>query len=404
MALVTTLAFEDRFISWQVDGEKRQRGYVDLANGRFSFKRMRILIVINSLKAGGAEKLIVTFINELSKACDYEIKLLVLSSKYAVHLPGIDGHKRVQVEFLGRNEYNPLLISKIRRKMNGWDIIHVHLFPAQYFVGLASVVCFGKKKSKLFFTEHNNHNKRMGKPFFRGFEKWIYNRYDGIIAITEMINKKLKDWTGHSKIMTIPNGLSLCTIVGAPVYGRRDFTHQLDLPLNSKLILMAARFEEPKRQDLLVEAVRYLPDNFCVLLAGTGNAEDEVRKAVAEFGVQGRVKFLGFRTDIYALMKSVDVNVLWSDYEGMSGAALEALASGKPFLGSDVPGIQDVVPSSAFLFEDTASLVAKITMLCDDAERAAYYGKTGREHVKQYDMATMVEKHIAAYRTTPKVR
>lgn len=359
---------------------------------------MKILIVVNSLKTGGAEKLIVDFVNALSKYDNYELKLLVLSSRHAVHYDRISEHEQLQVEFLGKNEYNPWLIFKIRTKLKEYDVVHVHLFPALYFVGIASFLSFDKR-SRLFFTEHNNQNKRLGKPYLRGFEKWIYKRYHCVIAITDLVNKKIKGWANHSNIVTIPNGLPIGMIGTAPIYNRTELLKSLDFPLDTKLILMSARFELPKRQDLLVRTIGYLPENYRVLLAGIGPGEAHVKEKANELCLRDRVKFLGFRKDIYSLMKSVDINVLWSDYEGMSGVTLEALASGKPFLGSNAVGISDVVPSDAFLFDDMDGLIAKIRMLCEDVEQSRDYGRVGLNHIKQYDMGVMVDRHAALYKS-----
>ena len=65
-----------------------------------------------------------------------------------------------------------------------------------------------------------------------------------------------------------------------------------------------------------------------------------------------RVFFLGPRSDIFSLMNMVDVNILASNYEGLSLAALEAMSTGKPFIASNVDGLDFVVNNQSYLFEN----------------------------------------------------
>jgi glycosyltransferase involved in cell wall biosynthesis len=71
--------------------------------------------------------------------------------------------------------------------------------------------------------------------------------------------------------------------------------------------------------------------------------------------LEDRVFFLGLRDDVYFLMRSADLNILVSNFEGVSGVVLESLASGKPFCGSNVSGIKEFVPNNEFLFDSNDS-------------------------------------------------
>jgi len=73
---------------------------------------------------------------------------------------------------------------------------------------------------------------------------------------------------------------------------------------------------------------------------------------VSERNLFSKVRFLGIRDDVPRLLKSVDNVVLSSNYEGLSLSSVEGLASGKPFLASDVPGLTEVVGDSGILFEN----------------------------------------------------
>lgn len=75
-----------------------------------------------------------------------------------------------------------------------------------------------------------------------------------------------------------------------------------------------------------------------LLCVGTGPLLEEHRKYCEKNNLSSRVHFLGLRNDIPQILKASDVIVLSSEHEGFSLSMLEAMASGRPFIASDVPG------------------------------------------------------------------
>lgn len=297
--------------------------------------------------------------------------------------------------------YNPLCAWKIRQflEANPYDVVHVHLFPAQYWASLA--VSSMKVKPVLIFTEHSNHNKRRDKKYLQGIERAAYKPYSAIIAITDSVNTKLVAWIGQGeKIHTIHNGVDLTSIADAPKLDRSALCAQLNIPPNARLMLMAASFRYPKDQGALIKACALLGKEYHVLLAGEGEQKEKMKALAVELGVENQIHYLGFRTDISSLMKSVDLNTLSSSYEGMSGVTLESLAAGVPFLGSDVAGIREIVPNKSFLFTpgDEQDLANKIKPIFHTQGLYEQMAAEASEFVKSFNMDYMVEKYIQLYR------
>ena len=80
-----------------------------------------------------------------------------------------------------------------------------------------------------------------------------------------------------------------------------------------------------------------------LLVVGNGELEDDVRRWVAERGLQDRVVLLGTRTDIPELMRTADAYVMSSAWEGLPIVLLEASASGLPIVATDVGGNHQLV-------------------------------------------------------------
>lgn len=361
-----------------------------------------ILHVINNLAKGGAEKLLVDSLPHFN-ATGIRVAVLLLTRKgsapeYIQQLRDKD----IPLHFLSEDSsvYNPLLILKLKNVIAGIgpDLVHVHLFPSMYWMALAKKAGL---KVPLVFTEHSTQNRRFNNAVFKIADRFIYRQYARIIAISPAIKNKLIEWTGSTEpLRIVRNGVDTLKFSSASSYDRRDFLNSLGLSGEKTLLMMTARFAFPKDFKTIVDTIGILPDHYVALFVGDGNDKNEVQQYVKARNVENRVLFLGFRTDIPQLMKTVDINVLSSIYEGMSGVSCEAMASGKPFIGTDVPGINDVVPDERFLFaaKEPGELAAKVEHIQTDKDFSQRMVADGQAYVKNFDIAAMVNNTICIYR------
>lgn len=369
-------------------------------------KKIKLLVVTNSLAKGGAEKLIEVTLPHF-KNNGIEVTLMLLNAK-ASFGPYLESIHKAGIEIIdldANNIYSPSLVIKIRRILKSVDfnVIHVHLFPSIYLISLAFKFLPQSRKNNLHlvYTEHSNHNKRREKGYLLPIEKWMYSSFSKIIAITNEVKSKLDDWIGFkNKTEVINNGIDILSINEVNPINRVELCQQLNINDRAFLILMSASFRYPKDQATLLRAIHKLEDCFHVLFAGEGPEEGKIKDLVFELGLQNRVHFLGFRGDVISLMKSVDLNVLSTNYEGLSGVTLESLASNKPFLGSDVDGVRDVVPNKIFLFPSNNHevLSKKIFEIYSDIELRNVLVREGSQHVLKYDINGMIMKYMEVYK------
>lgn len=98
-------------------------------------------------------------------------------------------------------------------------------------------------------------------------------------------------------------------------------------------------------------------------------------------------------------MKAVDVNILVSNFEGLSLAALEAMSSGKPFIASDVEGLDFVVKDSRLLFKNNPNDISKaINKLRDEPEWFIEASELCKSRASEFDIRYMVEEYLEVYR------
>ncbi len=348
---------------------------------------MRILHVITSLRTGGAERLMVDMLPRM-KAKGHEVDLCVFDG---VRTPFYEelGSKGVRVIPLGHSVYSLVNLFKLIPLMRGYDIVHSHNTACQYFVAIASFF----SNCKIYTTEHNTSNRRRN-VWWRMLDRWMYGRYEKVVCISELTKKNLIQHIGASfeeKCVIIYNGIDLKTYSGLPS------SHIT----NKKKVLMVSAFRAQKDQKTLIKAMKELPSDYVLELAGGGDGRliDECKQLVRELQLDGRVEFMGVRSDIPSLLAESDVVVLSSHYEGLSLSSLEGMASGKPFVASDVEGLHDIVGGYGVLFPhgDSKVLATEIRKLCEDEIYAEEVAGRCMERAKMFDVETMAQNYWCLY-------
>ncbi|AZB33866.1 glycosyltransferase [Chryseobacterium bernardetii] len=354
---------------------------------------MKILQIIDSLGTGGAEKLILETAPLMHEA-GHKVDVLLLDGRKTPFYKQLKATNSCEIFSLGNSYYNPFYIFKIIPFLYKYDVVHVHLFPAQYFAVLAKVLSFSK--IKLIFTEHNTENTRLNNPRFRQIEKVIYKYYQKIVCITPEVKKVLRTKLAieDKKLIVVQNGININNIKVSSVADRK----LLGFSRKDKLLIMVAGFRLQKDQDTVIKTLKELPDEYKLLLVGDGERRVILENLINELNLKDRVILLGVRSDVYSLLKMCDIAILSSHWEGFGLAAAEAMACGIPALASNVDGLAQVVENGGVLFEkgNVEDLKSKILKLND----SLYYDEVGKKGIlksQQYDIQVMVKKLLDIY-------
>lgn len=344
---------------------------------------MRILHIITSLRTGGAEKLMVDLLPRLqSMNNDFEILLFdgIRTTFYdKLESQGIKIHK---LDY-NKNVYNPILLIKLFFFFlkNKYDIIHTHNTACQLFTAIVSIFF----SFQLITTEHNTTNRRRKIKWYKLIDKWMYNRYDNVICISKIAENNLRDYlrSENDKIITIQNGIDINTFSKAQPLSRNN---------DKQIIAMVAGFRKEKDQDTLIKALNFLPkDKFELWLIGDGERKELLKTLVHSKGLQNNVVFWGIRNDVPSILKSADIIVMSSHYEGLSLSNLEGMASGKPLVASNVDGLREVTQNYGLLFEhgNSKDLADKITLLANDKNLYREVAKKCYRRACQFDINEM---------------
>jgi glycosyltransferase involved in cell wall biosynthesis len=139
------------------------------------------------------------------------------------------------------------------------------------------------------------------------------------------------------------------------------------------------------------------------LIVGEGPRRERIERLVQAAGLADRVHFTGRRSDAREIIARAQVLVFSSEWEGLSIAALEALATGTPVVSTDVQGMRELLASGAGAIvpmDDGSGLGRRIAALLADQREQATMSRAGRELVERdFSLNGMVESYERLYAT-----
>ena len=156
-------------------------------------------------------------------------------------------------------------------------------------------------------------------------------------------------------------------------------------------VVMTARFEYPKRQDILIEAANILP-NIHFTFVGEGHYLDRFKE-----NSPSNVTFLGTLTDLKPVMKESDIFVLLSDSEGMPLAAIEALACGKPVIFSNLSSMEVFIQDNGLLVKNDMDSVVKALVKIQNMDLASLGKSSKKLFNARFNLLNKQKEYIEFY-------
>jgi glycosyltransferase involved in cell wall biosynthesis len=354
---------------------------------------MRILHVITSLYNGGAERLMVDLLPRLCNGGENEVELLLFNGVETIFKRELQQKGIRIISLTTTNDvYHPRRLLKLRSVIQQYDIVHTHNTACQFYVALAC--CLMRNKPFLVTTEHNSTNRRRSKFWLKPIDRWMYSRYASIVCIAEQTRLNLLEYIGNNnRVCTIHNGVDVSRFI-KPI---KDIASKTDF-----IITMVAAYRPQKDFGTLFRALTHLPDNYSVRIVGGGDRHEgeRIKSFCSQLVLDNRVVFMGVRPDVPDILAQSDIVVLSSHWEGLSLSSIEGLASGRPFIASDVDGLHDIVQGAGVLFSegDDKGLASQIRHLCEHPDEYQRIAEQCQHRARLFDISIMVENYLKLYK------
>ena len=299
---------------------------------------LKVLYVLNHAGKAGTERYVESLISKLD-------------------------NKRIKAYFVYNEE--GLLVEKLKEKgVETFRIVMRNRFDLKAAREI-SVLC-GKLSIDLIHTHYLRENyiallSRLFNPSVRVvYTNHFILRNNFVTILSNLVLTALEARIiavcNRGKEMLVQNGMSRNKIevlfnAVDPGYWKQPVESTLrdeyGISRDDFVLLCASRFAHDKGHTYLVEALYELAKisdrPFKCVLAGDGPLLDGIKMQVATLGLESKVVFTGFRSDIKNLFYGSDVYINASEHEALSFLILEALASGLPLIATDMGGNSDIV-------------------------------------------------------------
>lgn len=301
-----------------------------------------------------------------------------------------------------RGEIDVVAGFKIARKIRSFrpDILQYHTSHAHSLGILANFFIRGRRPQTLLTRRVDFSIYRHS---FLGLNHLKYNRADHIVAISEAIQKVLlEDGMAPERVDCVPSGTDPERFSDTrPAQLREEF----GLPPDTKLLGNIAFFADHKGQRYLVEAAKTILKECpktAIFLIGEGPLLEPLQRKAEEEGIGDRVFFPGFRRDVPAILRDLDVYVMPSHKEGLGTAILDAMYCGVPVVASEAGGMPELVhhEKTGLLVppHDSTELAQALIRMLSNPQEAATYAAAGRKLVEEYyTVNRMVSGNIRVY-------
>jgi glycosyltransferase involved in cell wall biosynthesis len=280
------------------------------------------------------------------------------------------------------------------------DIWHAH----DYKTNLLGLLLRRKHPMRLVTTVHGWGVHTPKLRFYYLADRWSLRRYDKVICVSEdLLHTCRRFGVAEDKTVCIENAIDTDQF-------RRQSTiaaakERLGWPNSRYLIGAAGRLSAEKAFDVLIRAVADLVNrgtDIGLMIAGDGPLKDSLVSLSKHLGMEHRIKFAGFVSDLRPLYEAMDVFALSSLREGLPNVLLEAMALEVPIVATRVAGIPRLIAhgENGLLVDPSAqhALADAIAQIVNQDDLRARLSVAGRRTVENgYSFKVRMKKIGAVY-------
>ncbi len=295
---------------------------------------------------------------------------------------------------------SPAMILKLKRISSRYDVIHIHHPDPMACFSLF----FSRYKGKVVLHWHSDILKqKFLLLFYQPFQKWLLKRADIVVGTSPVYLKEspfLKDV--QHKTFCLPIGV-------VPMSSSKEAAEGIRQTYSGKKIIFSlGRLIEYKGFTYLIDAARFLPSDYVILIGGKGPLYESLKNQIESQNLTEKVKLLGFVSDeeLPAYYAACDVFCMSSIQKtaAFGIVQIEAMSCGKPVVATKIPhsGVawvnEDLVSGVNVEPENAEALAQGILFVTENADRYYKFCKGAKERYERFfTYEKMIDESMKLY-------
>ncbi len=373
--------------------------------------KKKILFVIDILRGGGAEKVLVDTVKYLDKD-KFDITVLSVfdGGKYVDEIKKYVNYKYIFPEYKQSNTFNRILnsiryrIAKFRLRNMNPKLLYRKVIKEKYdyevsfLEGYSSsiVSCSPNKSSYKIAWIHTDLIKNpWSKNYYKyRSEKDIYIRFNKIICVSEDVKRAFIEKFNITKGIEVRYNVVNETMI---IDKSKQDIDDIDVPNKFKIVSVGRLSKEKGYMNLLEVHKKLINDGFdCELwIIGEGEQKKVLDEYISNNKLYNSVKLLGFKSNPYKYLAKSDLFVCSSITEGFSTVVTEAIILGIPVVTTDCAGMNEILGNSDYgLITDNSieGLYQGLKNILEDNHIYKYYKSKAIERSNYFKLEERIKE------------
>lgn len=364
-------------------------------------RRMRLTLVISSLGAGGAERVLSTMAGHWAER-DWSVTFVTLDSTttdfYQLH-PAVNrialNAIRVSPTLWRALSSNAERVMRLRHAIRVSQPEVVISFMTS--TNVLTLLATRTERVPVIVSERADPSRFPLSPAWARLRRFTYPWADAVVVQTPEVRRWAEGFLRPEAVTVIPNFV----VTPPPEVRANDAaagTSGLTAKASLRQVVGVGRLDDQKGFDLLIRAFaecRRGRPGWQLTILGDGEKRGEFEALAQQLGVASEVRFPGRVVAPATYLREADLFVLSSRYEGFPNALLEAMAVGLPVIATDCPSgpahiVRNGVDGILVPTEDVGALAAAMAALMDDEPRRKEMGERATSVTERFDIGRIM--------------
>jgi glycosyltransferase involved in cell wall biosynthesis len=286
------------------------------------------------------------------------------------------------------------------------DLVNITLPWPNYCLG-SIIACGLLKVPTAVVFQLVPHKFSFSKKILNAYT-WARTRNQKWIAVSEFNRQVVCESfeAQPSEVITIYNGTKVFSEIDRTLEEdetilRHQICEELGISSTSRIALTVGRLSEHKGYADIIPTIPHITQEFPdvrFVWVGEGEEKEQLVRKIKEYGIEGKVLFLGYRSDVQKLLKAADLFVFPTHFEGLPFALIESMAHGLPIIASDATSIPEIIENKlqGLLFRtgDSCELLETLRWALRHPEKIKKMAENAKLRAQDFSEAKMVKETL----------